>query len=256
MNVKNSTFNYLIEKLKQKGALYFILVDPDKPDHLDKLCDIAEEADVAAFLVGGSTVISQYSIHNVIQYIKKITKIPVIIFPSNVSSVAKGADAIFFMSLLNSRNPYYISRVQAVAAPTIKKLGLEPISLAYIIVGDGGAAGYIGEADPIPFDHPELAAMYALSAELIGFKLIYLEAGSGVKEPIPPYFISFVKKIVNLPIIVGGGLINSENIKNAVKAGADIIVTGNVMENDPNCRKKILEFANAVKEGVKERKIK
>jgi len=131
-------------------------------------------------------------------------------------------------------------------APLIKKFGLEPIPLGYIIVGEGGAVGVVGRAVPIPYDKPELAAAHALAAQYFGMRFVYLEAGSGAKEPVPNDMIRMAKKVTNIPLIVGGGIKTGEQIKEIVRAGADIIVTGTVVE-ECRVRDKIRELVENMK---------
>ena len=154
-----------------------------------------------------------------------------ILFPNDVAGLSQYADAVFFMSLLNSTNPYYISGAQALGAPLVKKFRLEPIPLAYLIVGDNpGAAGFVGNANPIPNDKPELAAIYALAAEYLGMRFVYLEAGSGARDMVSPKMVSTVSKASRASIIVGGGIRSVSQAKMLVHAGAQLIVTGTVAE--------------------------
>ena len=150
------------------------------------------------------------------------------------------------MSLLNSSDPYFLMGAQVLGAPIIKKFGLEPIPLGYIIVGEGGAVSVVGKAVPIPYNKPELAAAHALAAEYFGMRFIYLEAGSGVGKPVPSAMATAVKKVTNIPLIVGGGIRTGEQVKEIAKAGADIIVTGNVLEENKG-RHKIKELIDNMK---------
>jgi phosphoglycerol geranylgeranyltransferase len=134
------------------------------------------------------------------------------------------------MSLLNSSDPYFIFGAHVLGAPLVKKFGLEPIPLGYIIVGEGGVASIVGRAFPIPSDRPELAVAHALAAEYLGMRFVYLEAGSGVKNPVPPNMIRAVKSTIGVPLIVGGGIRTSKQAREAVESGADAIVTGNIIE--------------------------
>jgi phosphoglycerol geranylgeranyltransferase len=154
----------------------------------------------------------------------------VILFPNNITGICPHADAIWFMSLLNSSDPYFIFGAHILGAPLVKKFNLEPIPLGYIIVGEGGVASIVGRAFPIPSDRPELAVAHALAAEYLGMRFVYLEAGSGVKNPVPPNMIRAVKSTISVPLVVGGGIRTSKQAKEAVEAGADAIVTGNITE--------------------------
>jgi phosphoglycerol geranylgeranyltransferase len=150
------------------------------------------------------------------------------------------------MSLLNSVDPYFLMGAQILGAPLVKKLNLEPLSLGYIIVGEGGTAGIIGKALPIPYSKPELAVAHALAGQYLGMHFIYLEGGSGTKTPVPPKIIRAVKSVLAVPLIVGGGIINKEQAIAAVSAGADIIVTGNIIEST-NADQKLSEIIAGIR---------
>jgi phosphoglycerol geranylgeranyltransferase len=227
--------------IKEKGAIHMTLLDPQKtsPEVCAAIAREAYKGGTSAIMVGGSTLASNSNLDRAVAEIKKQIDIPVILFPNNVSGVSREADAIWFMSLLNSRNTYYIIDVQALTSPIIKQYGLEALSMGYIIVGPGGAAGYVGEANGIPYDHPELAVGYSLAGELLGMNFIYLEAGSGAKAPVPLEMIENVRKYLQVPLIVGGGIRNGPTAAMAVNAGADIIVTGTLVEETDKVRERI-----------------
>ena len=220
------------------------LLDPENtgPEECSRIALEAERGGTAAIMVGGSTVASNSVLDDVVKSIKASVKVPVILFPNNVSGVSKYADAIWFMSLLNSSNPYYIIDVQALTARTIKQYGIEIISMGYIIVGEGGAAGFIGQARAIAYDHPELALGYGLAAESLGMHFVYLEAGSGAKQPVPLEMVKLVKGNLSIPLIIGGGIRDGETARRIVQAGADIVVTGTIVEEAERVREKIQEI--------------
>jgi len=191
-----------------------------------------EEAGTAAIMVGGSTVVSVPQLDEVVKEVKAEVEIPVVLFPNNVTGISQYADAIWFMSLLNSDNPLFITGIQALGAPLIKRYGLETLSLGYIIVDAGSAAAYIGQARALPREKPEIVASYALTAQYLGMHFVYLEAGSGAREHVPSEMISAVKKVLDIPLIVGGGIRTREDAKAVVKAGADVVVTGTVVEEE------------------------
>ena len=232
--IEKSTYEYIIKKINNEGALHFSLIDPDPlrqgPNKAAKMANFAEDAGTDAILIGGSTVFDQSFVDKTIQAIKNKVKIPIIIFPGGISNVSQYADAIFFMSLLNSSDPYFIIGQQALASYTIKSYNLESISMAYLIIEPGGSAGWIGNAKLLPRKKPKLTAAYALAAEMIGFKIVYLEAGSG-SEKIPTEHIKACSTLLNIPIIAGGGVDSKENARAFVEAGADIIVMGTYLEN-------------------------
>jgi len=233
-----SVHNYITSKIAEEGALHFTLIDPEKVcgealKTLRKLGKSMVEAGTDAFLVGGSVGVSERDADAVVQELKGLG-VPVILFPGNIAGISRYADAILFLSLLNSDDPYFIIGAQVLGAPIIERYGLETLPTAYIIVGYGGAAGYVGKARPIPYDRPEIGAAYILAARMMGMKYAYLEAGSGAPEPIPPAFIRYAAKVKrDLTLIVGGGIRTPEKAEAAVKAGADIIVTGTIVEKNP-----------------------
>ena len=235
---------YLLDKIKEDGAIHMTLLDPEKTGSNDgaAIAREAEKAGTAAIMVGGSTLASNSDLDDVVKVIKASVSVPVILFPNNITGVSRYADAIWFMSLLNSSNTYYLIDVQALTARLVRSYGLEALPLGYIIVGDGGAAGFIGHARPIAYDHPELALGYSLAAETLGMHFVYLEAGSGAKKPVPPEMIKLVKKSLSIPLIVGGGIRDGAAAREVVEAGADIIVTGNLVEGTDKAREKIHEI--------------
>ncbi|MFO8017514.1 MAG: geranylgeranylglyceryl/heptaprenylglyceryl phosphate synthase [Promethearchaeia archaeon] len=230
----SSTYEYIINKLNKEGALHFSLIDPDPlrqtPSTAAEMAIYAQEAGTDVILVGGSTAHDQRYVDKTIERIKKKVKVPIIIFPGGVSNVSKNADAILFMSLLNSTDPYFIIGQQALSSYMIKLAGLEAISMGYLIIEPGATAGWIGDAKLLPRRKPELTAAYSLAAQMYGFKLIYLEAGSGA-ESIPPEIIKLCRRVLNIPIVVGGGVSSKEDAKKFIEAGGDIIVMGTFLED-------------------------
>jgi phosphoglycerol geranylgeranyltransferase len=246
--------NYIKNKIKELGTLHMTLLDPDDIhiEDIPTISNFLSRSGTDAIMIGGSTVSDQEHLKNVVISIKNHIHIPVILFPNNVTGITKYADAIWFMSLFNSTNPYFITGAQMLAAPYIFKANLEPLSMAYLIIGEGKAAGFMGQAIPIPADKPEIAAGYALAAEMFGFDFVYLEAGSGARAPLSPKFVSVVKKVLNRSsLIVGGGIRKPEEAYTISKAGADIIVTGTIFEEEP---RKIEEIINEIRRGGKEKR--
>ncbi len=231
-----------MDKIREDGAIHITLIDPEKtsPQSASHIAEKAETSGTAAIMVGGSTFISTSDLDKTVKAIKNAVEIAVILFPNNITGISKHADAIWFMSLLNSLDPYFIMGAQVLGAPLIKKYCLEAIPLGYIVVGAGAAVGVIGRATPIPYEKPELAAAHALAAQYLGMRFVYLEAGSGAEHPVPNDMIRLVKSTIGVPLVVGGGIKTGEQVKGAVDAGADVIVTGNVTE------------ASVVKDKVKE----
>lgn len=236
----------LIIKRKQNGVKSLaILIDPDKPDFI-KQTDLRNLKGVDYFFVGGS-LISQGSINDCIKLIKDSCDIPVVLFPGNEMQINKLADAILFLSLISGRNPEMLIGKHVTAAPIIKKAGLEPIATGYILV-DGGkptAVQYISHTMPIPADKPEIAVSTALAGEMLGLKVIYLEAGSGAIQPVPMEMIKQINEKIKLPLIVGGGIRSKQEAIHAFEAGADIIVVGSAIERS---HKLITELTSAAQE--------
>jgi phosphoglycerol geranylgeranyltransferase len=197
-------------------------------------------------MIGGSTFVSAAHLDDIVRIVRRTVKIPIILFPSNVTGISRYADAIWFMSLLNSVDPYFLMGAQVLGAPLVKKYHLEPLALGYIIVGEGGTAGVVGKAIPVPYDKPELAAAHALAGQYLGMHFIYLEGGSGAREPVPPGMIRTVKNHIDIPLIVGGGIRSRGQALAAASAGADIIVTGNVVENT-GVRRRVSEIIEGLR---------
>ncbi|UCG37302.1 MAG: geranylgeranylglyceryl/heptaprenylglyceryl phosphate synthase [Candidatus Bathyarchaeota archaeon] len=218
--------------IRNDGAIHLTLIDPEKvtPSSASRLASKAEEFKTAAIMVGGSTSTNTSHLDNIVKAIKRSVQIPVILFPNNVTGISKYADAIWFMSLLNSVDPYFLIGAQVLGAPMIKKYKLETLPLGYIIVGEGGTAGIVGRAVPIPYTKPELVAVHALAAQYFGMRFVYLEAGSGASQPVPKLLIKTVKRVIEIPLIVGGGIRTCHQAEAAVTSGADIVVTGNIIE--------------------------
>jgi phosphoglycerol geranylgeranyltransferase len=245
------TEKYLLQKIKTDGSIHITLIDPEKVSALQAshIAENSENSGTAAIMIGGSTFASQTQLDDVVKAIKSSVKIPTILFPNNITGISSYADAIWFMSLLNSVDPYYLMGAQILGAPIVKKYGLEPISMGYIIVGEGGTAGIVGKAISVPYNKPELAAAHALAGQYLGMRFIYLEGGSGAANPVPPEMIRVVKHLLDIPLIVGGGIRTKEQALVAVSAGADIIVTGNVTETS-DAKQKVSEIIEAIK-GIK-----
>jgi len=242
------TEKYLLERIKNDGSIHITLIDPEKvtASGASKIAENSQNSGTAAIMIGGSTFASQAHLDEVVKAIKASVKIPTILFPNNVTGISSHADAIWFMSLLNSVDPYFLMGAQILGAPLVKKYGLEPISMGYIIVGDGGTAGIVGKAISVPYNKPELAAAHALAGQYLGMRFIYLEGGSGAKTPVPPEMISAVKHLLDIPLIVGGGIRSKEQARTAASAGADIIVTGNLTES-VDAKQRISEMIAAIK---------
>ena len=238
---------FLKSELKKKSALLFVLIDSEvsKLESSRKLAQDVEKIGASAILVGGSSATDQIEMAQVVKGIKKGIKIPIILFPGNVTGVVPDADAILFSSLMNSENPYFITQAQALGAPTVLKFGLEPLPTAYLVIGDGTSAWFVGSARGIPFEKPKIAAAYALAAQFLGMRFVYLEAGSGAKSSVTPEMVKTVRKAFNGFLIVGGGIRDIKTATNLVKAGADALVIGTFLEKGGSV-KKLAEIAKAI----------
>jgi phosphoglycerol geranylgeranyltransferase len=241
---------YLLKKICCEGAIHITLLDPDKIQayQATQIATTLEAAGTAAIMIGGSTIVSQSQLDKVVKELKREVKVPIILFPNNVTGISQYADAVWFMSLLNSDNPLFITGIQALGAPLVRRYNLEVLPLGYIIVDVGSSAAYMGRARALPRDKPEIAAAYALAAQYLGMRFVYLEAGSGAKNPIQSKMIEVVKQTIDVPLIVGGGIRTKDAIETVVKAGADIIVTGTIVE-EAGLKREVTEIIRAVRGG-------
>ena len=241
-----SIFEKLLNVITKKGAAFVILIDPDRKDlnSITERVESANEAGADALFIGGSLMMDSKCAERV-KKIKSISKLPIIFFPGGVGQLNQYYDAMLFMSVISGRNPHYLIGEQVIAAPLVKDLGLEVIPTGYILI-DGGSASAVeimSGTRPIPMERVDIAVAHALAGQYLGMKLIYLEAGSGAEQPVSNKIISSVSKAIDLPIVVGGGIIYPRLAEKAVKSGASIVVVGNKFENDLNF---IKEFASAI----------
>jgi phosphoglycerol geranylgeranyltransferase len=223
---------YIFDNLK-KHKLHMTLIDPAKqpPKVSEKISLAASNAGSDVIMVGGSTGVTQDNLDKTVDNIKKACKLPVIYFPSGANAIARRADAIYFMSMLNSRNVKNVTGEHWKGAPIIRKLGLETISMGYVIIEPGMKVGEVGEADLVMRDDISRAVGYGIATELFGMEFLYLEAGSGAPEPVPVGMIKAVRENIRIPLIVGGGVTSADQASAVAKAGADIVVTGTLVEH-------------------------
>lgn len=245
----NRIYQSLLQQ-KEKGQKSFaVLIDPDKVtvEKIDELVSLATDARVDYFLVGGSLVVTN-SLDDVVQQIKKNCDIPVILFPGSPSQITPYADALLYLSLISGRNAELLIGQHVISAPFVKQSRLEIISTGYMVI-DGGApttVSYISNAAPIPADKNEIALCTAMAGEMLGMKLIYMDAGSGAKRPITESMIEKVAKIVDVPLVIGGGITDPEKAYHNCKAGADVIVIGNAIEKDASLIKEMSAAIHSV----------
>ena len=226
------TERYLINQAKKHRAVVFVLVDSESSTEIAaaKLAFESEKLGASAILVGGSSATDQMNLAHTVGIIKKRTKLPVILFPGNVTGVVPQADAILFSSLMNSENPYFITQAQALGAPNVLKFALEALPTAYLVVGDGTSAWFVGAARGIPHNKPKIAAAYSLAARFLGMRFVYLEAGSGSKKSITPQMVKTVRAVFDGFIIVGGGIRDAKIARQLADAGVDGLVIGTLLE--------------------------
>jgi len=237
------------KKLRQKKS-FGVLIDPDKVDMpaIDTLVRIAEDARVDYFLVGGSLVVSNH-LDECICQIKKSSNIPVILFPGSPSQVSRYADALLYLSLISGRNPELLIGQHVISAPFVRKSGLEIMSTGYMVI-DGGApttVSYISNAAPIPSDKNEIAVCTAMAGEMLGMKLIFMDAGSGARKPVSEEMIAHVAASISVPLFTGGGITTPEKAYRNCKAGADVVIVGNAIEKDVEL---IKEMSDAIHSSV------
>ena len=245
----NGIYTSLVKRKEQRKKSFAVLIDPDKVNETDmeQYIMLGVEASVDYFLVGGSLVVSSY-LDECVQAIKKNCDIPVILFPGSPSQVSPFADALLYLSLISGRNPELLIGQHVVSAPLVKKSGLEIMSTGYMVV-DGGApttVSYISNAAPLPADKNEIAMCTAMAGEMLGMKLIYMDAGSGARQAITETMISKVASCISVPLIVGGGITTAEKAYLNCKAGADVIVVGNAIEKDASLIKEISTAVHGV----------
>jgi phosphoglycerol geranylgeranyltransferase len=226
-----NVLEYIQDKLKV-GKVHMTLLDPEKEIEAVHVCEHIEGSGSDAIMLGGSTGVNEQKLDDTIRELKRCTELPIILFPSSSRSLSRHADAIYFMSLLNSREVRIVVGEQKRAARIIKDYGIETIPMGYIIVEPGMKVGEVGQAEVVKRDDIDSAVGYALVAQFFGMKLVYLEAGSGAPVPVPYGMVSKVKEEIDVPLIVGGGIRTPEDAGALAKAGADIIVTGTIVEKD------------------------
>jgi len=243
-----NAFDRIMATRKTRGAGFWVLIDPDRtgPAEAAARAADAERAGADVILVGSSLLISD-TFGDAVREIRSAVKLPVIIFPGSTAQISADADAILFLSLVSGRNPDLLIGQHVRAAPAIKAIGLEPIPTAYMLVESGTLTTieYISDTKPIPRQKPDIAMAHALAAEYMGMKLVYLDGGSGAKEPVPTEMIRACYEYITLPLIVGGGIRSGDAARAAVHAGASFVVVGNALEKTSG-RSLLTELADAV----------
>lgn len=232
------------KKANQKK--FAVLIDPDEMrlDNFEQILVLAAAGHVDYFFIGGSLILNN-ELERCVRHIKQHSNVPIILFPGNTYQISKSADGILLLSLISGRNPDLLIGKQVIAAPYLKKSKLEILSTGYMLI-DGGkatAVSYISNTQPIPADKPDIAVCTAMAGEMLGLKLLYMDAGSGAGKPVSNTMIREVSKNTDLPLIVGGGIKTPELIEEKLAAGADVIVIGNAIEKDPDL---LIHFARTI----------
>jgi phosphoglycerol geranylgeranyltransferase len=245
----NSFYQNLLKR-KERGVKSFaVLLDPDKmtKESTLRIVNIGIESKIDFFFVGGS-LLTNNNHSLVVKMVKANTNIPVILFPGGVMQVSKTADGILLLSLISGRNPEFLIGQHVIAAPMLKKSGLEIIPTGYMLINCGNqtSVAYISNTMPIPHDKPTIAACTAMAGEMLGLKLLYMDGGSGAVKPVSKKMIAAVKGAADLPLIVGGGLDTPQKAFNALSAGADLVVVGNGIEKRPGLLIEMAEMVNGL----------
>lgn len=247
--MKHTLYNQIHERKLAGRKSFAVLIDPDKVNvaTTEQLVSLALDAQIDYFFVGGSLVISN-NLDECIRQIKVSCSIPVIIFPGSPSQLSRYADALLYLSLISGRNSELLIGQHVISAPAVRQSGLEIMSTGYMVI-DGGApttVSYISNATPIPCDKSEIAMCTAMAGEMLGMKLIFMDAGSGAKNPIATTMIEKVASHIEAPLIVGGGITNPEKAYLNCRSGADIIVVGNAIEKNASLIREISDAIHSV----------
>lgn len=247
--MKSDTYNRLLNIAENKGAGFVLLLDPDKleMDQVEETILRVKENGVDAIFIGG-TMLLRKNFDEYVQNIKQTAgELPVIVFPGSVYQISRYADAILYLSVISGRNPAHLIENQVLAAPIIWQMQTEAISCAYLLVESGQvtSAEFMSNSRPLPRHKPDIALAHALAAQYLGFKLLYLEAGSGAQLSVPDEMVATVSRSISIPTIVGGGIRSPEEAEKKVKAGASFVVVGNHFEDRDNIGK-LREFAEAI----------
>ena len=239
-------YNNILENKKANKKSFALLIDPDKQDEkqLVSIIEKAKNAKTDYFFVGGS-LLTHDSLDACLDTLKEYSNIPIVLFPGNAMQVNEKADAILFLSLISGRNAEMLIGKQVITAPILKQSSLEVLPTGYMLIHSGKptTVSYMSNTTPIPADKDAVAACTAMAGEMLGLQLIFMDGGSGAKQPISEQMITAVSKSVDAPLIIGGGISSGEKAIANCKAGADIVVVGNAIEKDKNL---ITEIANAV----------
>ncbi len=247
---------YIHERLESDGAILLSLIDPadQSPEEGARMAKEAYEAGTDIILVGGSIGAQGEQLDRSVKLMKDEVDIPIILFPGNIGTLTPYADAVYFMSMLNSRDVYWVTTAQVAAAPVVREMNLEPIPTTYLVLEPGGAVGWVGDARLLPRSKPYITAAAALAGQYLGSRLIVTDSGSGAPTPAPIDLIKAVASVCKVPYFYGGGVRKPEQAREIIKAGADGIQIGTAFEDERDkMRQKVAEFVKAIKEEGKKR---
>jgi phosphoglycerol geranylgeranyltransferase len=242
----NNIYKTLTAAKKAGQKKFAVLIDPDEMrlENFDQILLLAAAGHVDYFFIGGSLIVNN-ELERCVRHIKSHSKVPIILFPGNTYQISPFADGILLLSLISGRNPDLLIGKQVVAAPYLKKSSLEILATGYMLV-DGGkptAVSYISNTQPIPADKPDIAVCTAMAGEMLGLKLLYMDAGSGARQPVSNTMIRQVSQNTDIPLIVGGGIRTPAQAEERLAAGADMLVIGNAIEKDPD---QLVHFARVI----------
>ena len=249
----NTLYSSLTEAKNRGEKKFAVLIDPDKMrlSNMDRVLKLAVEAKVDYFFIGGSLIVNNM-LDECLQSIKDVCDIPLVLFPGNSFQLSYRANAILFLSLISGRNSELLIGRHVMSAPYLKVSPLEVMSTGYMLI-DGGvptSVTYMSNTSPIPGNKDGIALCTALAGEMLGLKLVYMDAGSGAKNPVSASMIEQVSSAIKIPLIVGGGISTPEKALEDVNAGADVIVVGNAIEKDPELIKGIAAAVHSVNETI------
>ncbi len=254
-NLMGKTEKYIKQEIARKGGLLFALIDPvdyKEPSLAISAGCQASEGGADIILIGGSMGAQGELLDTVTKGIKEKSNVPIVLFPGNIATVTKYADALYFMSLLNSRNPYWISQAQMLAAPMVKKMGIEALPVGYMVIEPGGTVGWVGDSNLVPRNRPQIAAALAASAELSGFRFVLTDCGSNPDTGhMPLEMVSLVSKSISVPYIAAGGIKTPKEAAAVIAAGADAVQVGTALESGGNLKSRVSEMVKAIRKAGK-----
>ena len=249
--------SFINQKISSDGGLLSVVIDPlDYPNPSDAVSAGISACEGGADLVavGGSTGAQGEILDSTVKGIKEKVNCPVVLFPGNIATLSRHADAVYFMSLLNSRNPYWISQAQMLAAPVVRAIGIEPLPIGYIVVEPGGTVGWVGDANLVPRSKPKIAAALALGGEYKGCRIIFTDCGSASKDgSVPLEMAAAVKKVLSVPYLVAGGIRTPKEAGDLISAGADWVQIGTVIESSKDRKELVKKFVHEVKAAGKKK---